>query len=144
MHTRVAGPQDVFGMTEIGGHLWAIALSLSIAPGLCDELLKAKHRADDHAEKYWLRMDDGFTSVLSELRNLRQHVSDLEHKLHVREYQPLRRSSSARPASTRGPSAMEAALRVHVVGVDEEKDESGRAESITPGGVELAEHEHAL
>ncbi|TYZ65920.1 hypothetical protein PybrP1_004261 [[Pythium] brassicae (nom. inval.)] len=82
---------DLFGFASIYWFQWLFAMVVAFAFASIGEMLKCVYRRSDRERARWANVDDGFGTVLLEIRNLRHHVEKLEDKLEVANHKPARR-----------------------------------------------------
>lgn len=82
---------ELFGFAFIYWFQWLFAMVVAFASASFGEMLKCVYRRSDREKARWANVDDGFGTVLIEIRNLRHHVEKLEDKLEVANHKPARR-----------------------------------------------------
>src|SRR3546814_934763 len=97
---------------------WAWLLSLT-AVGVViafDEYLKYSFRMEDARLAEHGQMHDFFNGVLSEMRQLRHHLNDIETKLQLRENRPARRPAIQESAKALARALAAQGIATHAVG----------------------------
>lgn len=92
---------DLFGFEYIPFFMWAAAFGGAFFSVFCGELLKWYFRSNDRVQARWQSMQDGFDTVLMEIRNVRHHISHLEDKLEITVHRPALRLTSSNKAKVR-------------------------------------------
>ncbi|DBA00055.1 TPA: hypothetical protein N0F65_003721 [Lagenidium giganteum] len=71
---------DLFGFAHIEWYEWLYSMVFALAMLCFGESLKCVYRRRDREKKRWQMMEDGFSGMMLEIRNLRHHIERLESK----------------------------------------------------------------
>lgn len=74
---------DLFGFAQIEWYEWMFAMVFSLLMVVFGETMKYCYRRRDRKELYLRQVQDGYSEMMLEIRNLRHHVERLEGKFDV-------------------------------------------------------------